>query len=61
MNVNIRGVGELCLRATDEELTMSSNPSPQMGLSLKSSWVEVQENMRETSILRRRQGRADGH
>lgn len=61
MDVNVRGAGELCLRVADGELTTSSKPSHQMGLSLKSSEVEVYENMRETSILRRRQGRADGH
>ena len=61
MDVNVRGAGELCLRVADGEVTTSANPSQQMGLSLKSAGMEVYENMRETSILRRRQGRADGH
>lgn len=55
-------MGELCLKAADEELSMGSNTSHHVGLSLKNDWVEVSgKKTRETSILRRRQGRADGH
>lgn len=62
MGVNSGETGELCLRTADEELNVSSNPNHHMGLSLKNHWVEVYEKKTmETSILRRRQRRADGH